>query len=91
MENFKVPWNVQNLSEYDHFYSNLLHGTVHHPTIFQANKLKFFKSQKGNVVPQTWSKPIMENFKVPWNAQKLAEHCVWRMAILNRDPLNGSI
>ena len=31
-------------------------------------------SKSGYVVPQTWSKPIMEISKVPWNAQKLAKH-----------------
>ena len=28
----------------------------------------------GNVAPLTWSKPIMENLKVLWNAQNMAKH-----------------
>ena len=46
--------------------SDLLHGTVHHPIKYQTNS---WNSCSGKVVPQTWSKPIMENVKVPRNAK----------------------
>ena len=43
--------------------------------------LKFLKSYSGNVVPQTRSKkPIMQNFKVSWNMQKLAK--AWPFSIV---------
>ena len=48
--------------------NNLLHGTVHHPTKFQADSLKS-KSGTSNVILQTWPKPIIENLKVPWNTK----------------------
>ena len=52
---------------------DLLHGTVHYYAKFQAD---FWISENGIVVPQTWSKHILNIFKVPWNAQHLSEHAV---------------
>ena len=43
MENFKVPRNAQKLAEHSHFSSDLLHGTVHHPTKFQADSWNFVR------------------------------------------------
>ena len=36
MENFKVPWDVQNLADCIILNSDLLHGIVHHPTNFNT-------------------------------------------------------
>ena len=40
----------------------------------------------GNFVPLTWTKPIMENLNVPWNAQNWPS-----MAILISDLLYGTV
>ena len=43
--------------------SDLLHGTLHHATKFQA--ITWFPHISWYDA-SSWSKPIMENFKVPW-------------------------
>ena len=37
LENCKVPWIAQKLTQYGLLSSDLLHGTVHHKTKFQAD------------------------------------------------------
>ena len=43
--------------------------------VFSSMKifLNELKTYSGNVFSQTWSKPIMENLKVPWNMQKIGQ------------------
>ena len=63
-----LSWNISTFRETRKnwpsmtiLYSDLLHGTVHQAAKFQVDS--------GDVVPQTWSMPMMENFKVRWNVQ----------------------
>ena len=53
--------------------SDPLHSTLHHATKFQV-MIIFSHFLIGVIILQTWSKPIMENFKVLWNLQKSAMH-----------------
>ena len=50
----------------------MLHNIVHHPTELQTDTWNPKKVKM--VVPQTYTKPIMDDFKVLWNVWKLAEH-----------------
>ena len=56
------------------FDEDMLHSTVYNPTELQTDTWNPWKNLNGIVVPQTCTKPIMENFKVLWNVWKLAEH-----------------
>ena len=62
---------MQKLTEQSHFlqYSASCYCTPSHQ--ISGQWLKSLKSV--NIVAQMWFKPIMENFKVPQNVQKLAK------------------
>ena len=47
--------------------------------------MKFLKSLSDNVIPQTWSKPVTEFFKMLWNVQQSG------MDILTSDLFHGTL
>ena len=63
-----------------------LHGTLYHATKISGHIIISSHFTRGVIVPHTWSKPIMENLKVPWNVQNWPS-----MASLYSDLIHGSV
>ena len=74
MDDFKVPLTHENRPSIAIFDSYLLHATVHHPAKFQADTLRPQRVRTATSSLRPGKKTIMENFKVPWNTQKLTKH-----------------
>ena len=73
IENFKVPWTAQKLAMHGHLSSHLLQGTCIILRIFRpiTEILKIVRAVTFSLGPVP---SLFWNFKVPWNAEELAEH-----------------
>ena len=84
-----ISWKTSNfrgiLSMAEHCQNNERSGPYYYASPYQISGRypKYLKNFGSNVLPHAWFK-LMENFKVRWNAPKIAEH--GHFNIIQREP-----